>query len=239
MASVAMATVQSVDAQTLEMLNYARDFNRPARGRTPRGSAGPSASEGDPDGLDDVELDVEQGNDEDGGSTAETEVAATRPRRIRRLQEAIRDVIREHYLCMVLVWLLFVLALAIATFVTFIEMLIVFRRHGGDPCDVPLAVFVWINIVTFIYHNTLHLCIQRWLGYDPTLYNTDEPIPEAVARYEAFVQFWSFLLCIAGVILVCEAETCPDTAPELYKVWKLLHTHSPLPSPIFHLPCTT
>jgi hypothetical protein len=67
-----------------------------------------------------------------------------------------------------------------------------------------------------VYHNTMHLCIQRWLGYDPTMYNSDEPIPEAVARYEAFVQFWSFLLCIAGVVLVCEAKTCSDTAPELF-----------------------
>jgi hypothetical protein len=49
------------------------------------------------------------------------------------------------------------------------------------------------------------------------MYNTDEPIPEAVARYEAFVQFWSFLLCIAGVVLICEADTCKATAPQLYK----------------------
>jgi hypothetical protein len=134
-------------------------------------------------------------------------------------------VIREHYLCFVLSWLLIVLALAIATFVTFIEMLIVFRKHHDDSCDVPLDVFVWINIITFIYHNTLHLCIQRALGYNPTMYNSDEPIPEAVARYEAFVQFWSFILCIAGVVLVCESKTCSETAPELfYAVYRFVWT---------------
>lgn len=53
----------------------------------------------------------------------------------------------------------------------------------GDKCDVPLDIFVWINIVTFFYHNTLHLCIQRWLGYDPSMYNSDDPVPDAVARY--------------------------------------------------------
>jgi hypothetical protein len=47
-----------------------------------------------------------------------------RPHRARRLQSAIRDIVREHYLCFVLVWLLLVLALAIATFVTFIELLV-------------------------------------------------------------------------------------------------------------------
>jgi len=31
------------------------------------------------------------------------------------------------------------------------------------------------------------------------------------------VQFWSFLLCIYGVVIVSEAETCQETAPELYK----------------------
>jgi len=134
-----------------------------------------------------------------------------------RLQRMVREIIREHYLCIVLVWLLLVLALAISTFVTFIEMLIVFRRHHEDPCDVPLDIFVWINIVTFLYHNTLHLCVQRCLGYDPAMYNTDEPVPESVARYEAAVQLWSFALCIAGVVLVCEADTCQDTAPELYR----------------------
>lgn len=66
--------------------------------------------------------------------------------RARRLQESVRDIIREHYLCFVLVWILLVLALAIGTFVTFIEMLIVFRRHHDDPCDVPLSIFVWLNV---------------------------------------------------------------------------------------------
>ena len=31
------------------------------------------------------------------------------------------------------------------------------------------------------------------------------------------MQFWSFLLCIYGVVIVSEAETCQETAPELYK----------------------
>ena len=44
------------------------------------------------------------------------------------------------------------------------------------------------QVATFLYHNTLHLCVQRWLGYDPTQYNTEEPIPAAVARYEVFVR---------------------------------------------------
>ena len=30
------------------------------------------------------------------------------------------------------------------------------------------------------------------------------------------MQFWSFLLCIYGVVIVSEAETCQETAPELY-----------------------
>lgn len=31
------------------------------------------------------------------------------------------------------------------------------------------------------------------------------------------MQFWSFMLCIAGVVLVSEAQTCQETAPELYR----------------------
>ena len=32
-----------------------------------------------------------------------------------------------------------------------------------------------------------------------------------------FVQVWSFLICVAGIILVSEAETCQETAPQLYR----------------------
>lgn len=64
----------------------------------------------------------------DEEETEDVENASTRglprPRRARRLQNAIRDIVREHYLCFVLAWLLLVLALAIATFVTFIELLV-------------------------------------------------------------------------------------------------------------------
>ena len=48
----------------------------------------------------------------------------------------MQSILREHYLCFVLIWILLVLALAITTFVSFIEMLIVFRRHHDDQCDV-------------------------------------------------------------------------------------------------------
>jgi hypothetical protein len=123
-----------------------------------------------------------QGDEDVENGTTDAE-EGPRPNPSRRLQRVVREVLREHYLCFVLIWLLLVLGLAIATFVTFIEMLIVFRKHHADECDVPLDIFVWINIVTFFYHNTLHLCIQRWLGYDPSMYNSDDPIPEAVARY--------------------------------------------------------
>lgn len=94
MAAVAMATVQSVDVSAVEMARIV-------------GLAG-------------------LGPQEEALGDAESAAAGgpARPRRARRLQNAIRDVIREHYLCFVLVWLLFVLALAIATFVTFIELLV-------------------------------------------------------------------------------------------------------------------
>jgi hypothetical protein len=154
---------QGVDGQSMEMSEYPQTRNS---------STGMNDNPG--------------GDLENGGSVGPPQRVAPG----RRVQRLVREILREHYLCFILVWLLFVLALAIATFVTFIEMLIVFRKHRTDSCDVPLDVFIWINIVTFVYHNTLHLCIQRWLGYDPTMYNTDEPVPEAVARYEAFVQFW-------------------------------------------------
>ena len=32
-----------------------------------------------------------------------------------------------------------------------------------------------------------------------------------------FVQVWSFLICVVGIILVSEAETCQETAPQLYR----------------------
>jgi hypothetical protein len=182
MAAVAMQTA-GVTAAT-------SDFEMVPRAL--RGALGTSGNN------DEVSLD----DDEEAGGNGQTvgadgQMAGTaRPNRARRLQRAVRDVIREHYLCFVLVWLLLVLALAIATFVTFIEMLIVFRKHHGDPCDVPLDLFIWINIVTFIYHNTLHLCIQRWLGYDPALYNTDEPVPEAVRPFSS-TYVVCFLHCIS------------------------------------------
>jgi len=193
----------NVEAQAVEMYSFVRGDGA-NHNRTSDQSGQPQSDQNEvhPEGLEEGEINTNPVN---------------RVSPSRRLQRVVREVIREHYLCIVLVWLLLVLALAIATFVTFIEMLIVFRKHHNDKCDVPLDIFVWINICTFFYHNTLHLCIQRWLGYDPSMYNTDDPIPDAVARYEAFVQFWSFLLCISGVILVCEAKTCQDTAPELYQ----------------------
>lgn len=152
----------TVDTQAVEMYSFVRDGPDRQRGRSADRNNTENATE-----------DVEAGNPEE----------AVRPNPSRRLQRVVREIIREHYLCFVLVWLLLVLALAIATFVTFIEMLIVFRKHHSDKCDVPLDIFVWVNIVTFFYHNTLHLCIQRWLGYDPSMYNSDDPVPEAVARY--------------------------------------------------------
>ena len=53
-----------------------------------------------------------------------------------RVIRHVQSILREHYLCFVLIWILLVLALAITTFVSFIEMLIVFRRHHDDQCDV-------------------------------------------------------------------------------------------------------
>jgi uncharacterized membrane protein YhaH (DUF805 family) len=157
----------TVDAQAVEMYTFVRDGSDRDRSRQGNNQRVTGSSR--------EEEDVENGttNAEEG----------PRPNPSRRLQRVVREVLREHYLCFVLIWLLLVLALAIATFITFIEMLIVFRKHHADECDVPLDIFVWINIVTFFYHNTLHLCIQRWLGYDPSMYNSDDPIPEAVARY--------------------------------------------------------
>ena len=38
-------------------------------------------------------------------------------------------------------------------------------------------------------------------------------------------EFWSFLICILGVVLVSEAKTCQETAPQLYRaVWRFTWT---------------
>jgi hypothetical protein len=105
MATLAMATVQSVDVSAVEMARII--------------------------GLAGLGPQVEVLDDDEESATARS---PARPRRARRLQNAIRDIIREHYLCFVLVWLLFVLALAIATFVTFIELLVRNVRSVHSIC---------------------------------------------------------------------------------------------------------
>ena len=88
--------------------------------------------------------DEEIARDEENRAPANPRIAP------RRLQNAVRDIIREHYIFFLLMWIIVILALAVGTFVTFVEMLIVFRRHHGDKCDVPLHIFVWLNVATFI-----------------------------------------------------------------------------------------
>jgi len=201
MATVALETAAATAATAdFEMIAYV------GRGRPSRvGNESTGEMSLDDDDEDDESA---QGDVEAQAVPVGAEDAPRGPGRARRLQRAVRDIIREHYLCFVLVWLLLVLALAIATFVTFIEMLIVFQKHHDDPCDEPLNIFIWINMVTFAYHNTLHLCIQRWLGYDPSLYNTDEPVPEAVrrihfcARSILFPLFLPLLLLLRRLLLL-------------------------------------
>ena len=89
-------------------------------------------------------------HDEEIARDAENRAPANPHISPRLLQNAVRDIIREHYICFLLAWIIVILALAVGTFVTFVEMLIVFRRHHGDECDVPLHIFVWLNVATFI-----------------------------------------------------------------------------------------
>ena len=44
---------------------------------------------------------------------------------------------------------------------SFIQMLIVLNKMGDMPCDVPLRTWIWVTLIGFLYHNSVHFCVQR------------------------------------------------------------------------------
>ena len=40
-------------------------------------------------------------------------------------------------------------------------MLIVLNKMGNMPCDVPLRTWIWVTLIGFLYHNSVHFCVQR------------------------------------------------------------------------------
>ena len=112
-------------------------------------------------GVPGLASDEEENEDVENASTR----GLPRPRRARRLQNAIRDIVREHYLCFVLVWLLLVLALAIATFVTFIELLVLLAHTiQARILHVFFRKCQYISPTWFWICNCVHECIILWIS---------------------------------------------------------------------------
>jgi len=135
----------------------------------------------------------------------------------RLIRQSVARVLRAHFVTCILVWMLLVTVLAIAVLVSFIQLLIVFSKNANAKCDVAIKVFIWVNIASVIYANTVHICIVNELNGGENEMDGRRANSRAAFTYEMGAHFWSILLFLSGLIITLEAETCPESTPQLYR----------------------
>jgi len=114
----------------------------------------------------------------------------------------------------ILLWLLAVLC--IMSFVVLGWVLIEFAKHEKDPCDVPLALYVkvWVVLWVFgVWKKDFYKCLLRW--------SPEEGTPPLRVRIVDLIHIGIVHTWVAvGIYWVGSSQQCSNTAPELFTAVK-------------------
>mmetsp|Transcript_19634 Transcript_19634/g.27401 ORF Transcript_19634/g.27401 Transcript_19634/m.27401 type:complete len:314 (+) Transcript_19634:128-1069(+) len=114
------------------------------------------------------------------------------------------------------VLLVLLAVLCIMSFVVLGWVLIEFAKHEKDPCDVPLALYVkvWVILWLFgVWKKELHKIFLRWTPHDGA-----PPIRVRVldSMHIGVVHIW----VAVGIYWIVTSKECSSTAPELFTAVK-------------------
>jgi len=114
------------------------------------------------------------------------------------------------------VLLVLLAVLCIMSFVVLGWVLIEFAKHEKDPCDVPLALYVkvWVVLWVFgVWKKDFYKCLLRW--------SPDDGAPPLRVRVVDLIHIGVVHTWVAvGIYWVGTSQLCSKTAPELFTAVK-------------------